>query len=252
LAREVDLVVIERINLLGWTPKSGAWVISPTWVRMVTELDLDRPWGEVERGFKKHERNIRRFMRAGYAYRISRDEKDFDFFYDRMYVPLVTSRHEMEAFVDTRAHLLSYFRRGFLLMILDREGQPVAADLDYLRGDMLFGIACGVLDGRADILEEGALSAIYYYALKWAHENRIRRCDICEVRPFVDDGVYQYKRRWGYGPVEELWNTREWLVWAPEHSPMAQEWLRDHPFLPEFARHETLHPPAVLRGPAST
>jgi hypothetical protein len=242
LAAQADLVVVERNNLLRWHPITGEWVAAPTWVRMVVELDLHKSWQENEQAFKKHERNIRRFRRAGYTYRISRDIQDFDFFYDRMYVPLVTKRHNEEAFVDSRAHLLSYFQRGFLLVIYDRDGQPVAADLDYTNGDMLFGIACGVLDGRDDILEEGALSAIYYYVLQWAHENRVQRCDICEVRPFVQDGVYQYKRRWGYQPVEELWNTREWLLWAPNRDPLVQEWIRNHPFLPEFTRTSAARP----------
>ncbi len=239
LAQEVDMVVVERNSQLSWQPGTGDWVVTPTWVRMVADLELDKTWEENERSFKKHERNIRRFKRAGYAYRISRDPKDFEFFYDRMYVPLVTKRHETAAFVDSREHLRYYFDRGFLLVVLGGDGQPVAADLDYQNGDTLFGIACGVLDGRDDILNEGALSAIYYFVLQWAHENRVPRCDICEVRPFTDDGVFQYKRRWTYKPVEELWNTREWLIWIPNCSPTAQEWMRNHPFLPEFTRSRT-------------
>jgi predicted N-acyltransferase len=203
---------------------------------MVTQVELSKDWNEVERSFKKQERNIRRLRRSEYTYRISKRVEDFEFFYTRMYVPLVRQRHADEAFIDTHKNLLKYFERGFLLQILDRDGNPVAADLDYLNGDMLFGIACGVLDGNPDILEEGALSAIYYYTLKWCHENRIPRCDICEVHPFTQDGVYQYKRRWGYQPVPELWNTREWLLWVPQLSSPAMHWIHEHPFLPEFAK----------------
>jgi hypothetical protein len=237
LAREADLVIIERNNLLNWTPTYGDWVTSPTWVRMVIELNPNDDWATVESGFKKHSKNIRRFKKSGFTYRISRSMEDFDLFYDQMYVPLVTQRHTVDAFVDSRKHLLKLFKQGFLLMILDQDGNPIAGDLDHINGDTLFGIACGVRDGDQNLLEEGALSAIYYYALQWCHENGIRRCDIAEVRPFIEDGVYQYKRRWGYQPTRELWNTREWLLWVPNHAPAATNWLNKHPFLPEFAQY---------------
>jgi hypothetical protein len=245
MARAADLVVIERNSLLSWTPGRGQWVTSPTWVRMVIDLEPGSDWSQLERGFKKHQKNIRRFQKTGYTYRISRSQADFDLFYDQMYVPLVTQRHTQEAFVDSRKHLLKLFRQGFLLLIIDKDGRPIAGDLDHLNGDTLFGVACGVLNGDPALLEEGALSAIYYYALQWCHENNIRRCDIAEVRPFVEDGVYNYKRRWGYQPARELWNTREWLLWVPNHSPAALAWLSSHPFLPEFARyHGSPTPPA--------
>jgi hypothetical protein len=247
LASQVDLVVIERNNLLRWTPAYGEWVSSPTWVRMVIELDPAEDWSQVERGFKKHQKNIRRFQKAGYTYRISRSREDFDLFYDRMHVPLVTQRHTVDAFVDTPERLLKLMDQGFLLLVLDRDGQPIAGDLDHLSGDTFFGVACGVLDGDPALLDEGALSAIYYYALQWCHENGIRRCDIAEVRPFIEDGVYQYKRRWGYQPALELWNTREWLLWVPQGSPAALQWLRNHPFLPEFARSGSAAPGGQAR-----
>jgi len=92
------------------------------------------------------------------------------------------------------------------------------------------------LDGDQAWLQTGALSALYFGSIKWCFDHHIRRCDIGEVRPFANDGLYQYKRRWGFRPIRELWNPREWLIWAPHSSETALRWLEAHPFIPEFAR----------------
>ncbi len=240
LAAEANLVVVERNSLLNWKPSTGEWVCSPIYVRMVAEMDLSKPWEEIEPQFKAQKRNIRHLKKAGFAYRISNRMEDFHFFYDCMYYPLMSKRHGEDAFVESREQMLTYFRKGELLFIDDRDGNPVAGSLNMRKGDVLFGLALGVMDAREDLMHEGALSAIYYFVLQWAYENHISRCDSCEVRPFAQDGVYTYKHRWGFRPVTELWNTREWMFWAPGPDPAAQNFVRNHPFLPEFCQTHTL------------
>lgn len=251
--KQCDLVVVEQNTLLHWRPAHGPWVSSPTWVRMVFDLDLQHPWEKVEHSFRKHERNIRRMKRCGYRYEISHDPADFDFFYEKMYVPTIHGRHASYGLVDTKQHLFSLFQQGFLLFIVDNEGNRVAADMAAIYGDVYFGVVCGVLNNDETLLENGVTSALYYYAIQWCHENKFRRCDIGEARPFEYDGLYEYKRRWGYKPVLELWNTREWVFWNPRQSAAAREWLLANPTLPKFSQYseQIMNNASVLKSPGA-
>lgn len=248
LAQQADLVIVERNTLLSWKPRTGEWLVSPTGVRMVLTMDPTRPWEGLARSFKKHERNIRRFQRAGYTYEISTDKADFDFFYERMYLPFANNRHKENPIIAPYHDLYGKFKDGFLLFILDKDGNRIAGDLDYTMGEVFYPLSCGILDGEQKYLDEGALSALYYYAIQVSHQKGYRRSDVCDTSPFINDGIYQYKRRWGYEPQRELWNAREWLFWVPDGSPAAIRWLEENPVVEEFAQRSrqpalpALHP----------
>jgi hypothetical protein len=78
------------------------------------------------------------------------------------------------------------------------------------------------------------LSAFYYHTIKYGFEQGLQRYDVGECRPFTTDGIYLHKQRWGMYPVRDLWGTREWMLWAPDQSPVAMQWLNAHPLvLPE-------------------
>lgn len=237
LSREVDLLIVERTTFLRWKPRRGEWVTSPAWVRMAQAIDFDHPWEDVERSFKKQKENIRRIKLRGYTYEISRKDEDFDFFLDRMHAPTIGQRHRNYGIIDTRAGLYRQFKQGFLMFIRDAQGKRVAASLNMRRGEVVFGVVNGFLDGNPRYLEEGAMSAIYLFMLRYCREQGIRRLDICEARPFSANGLYLYKKRWGFQPLPELWNLREWLMWVPGGSAVALDWLASNPFLPEFAEY---------------
>ena len=235
LAREVDLVVIERNSLLKWRPPFGSWVVGPTWVRMVFDFIAGQTWEQIEYSFKRHDQNIRRFKKAGYTYRISNRDEDFEYFYDRMHVPLIDARHKGYGIIGTKQELYRYFEKGHIIFALNRENQPVAGALNCMRGDVFLGLSNGVLDGDRKWMQEGALSVLYYYSIQWCLENGVRSFDVGTTRPFAYEGVYNHKRRWGFHPIQELWEFQQWLFWAPDDSPAALKWMETHPFIPEFA-----------------
>ena len=236
LAREVDLVVVERNSLLRWKPSCGSWVVGPTWVRMVFDFVPGQSWEQVQARFKKQQKNIRYFRKNGYTYSVSRQDEDFDHFYHRMHIPLIDTRHKGYGLIDGKQNLYKFFKQGFVMFALNRENQPVAGDLDSLRGDVMLAVVNGVLDGERKWMQEGALNVLYYYELQWCHEHGLRRCDIGGARPFAHNGLYTHKRRWGFQPVRGLWQVHDWLLWAPHDSPVAMQWLEAHPFIPEFAQ----------------
>lgn len=236
LAQQADLLIVERNALLKWTPDEGEWVITPHRVRMVIDFDPSESWDHIEHSLKKQSQNIKRVKRAGFDYRISHDEADFDFFYKHIYIPTLRARHGDFQVVEQKSVLMPDFEQGFLMLVNDAEGNVVGGSLCTIKGDLLIGLVLGVAYGSKTLLEKGAMSAVYYLILRYCQENNIRRCDAGPVFPFADNGAYLHKRRWGFYPSADLMWQTEWLVWAPGGSRAGLNWMAAHPFIPEFAR----------------
>jgi hypothetical protein len=234
-----DLVIIERNRLERWLPPDGEWFQSPVWVRQVFEIDPSAPWEAVEQRLRGQKRNLRLVRRHGFTARISRDEADFEQFYDRMHVPLIQSRHAEYGTVSPKAELLRLFRLGMLLQVVTPEGKAVAADLLLPHGTVLFNVAGGVLDADPQYYEQGVLSALYYFEIEWAFRNGLRLFDSGESRPLLSDGVYRHKQRWGMTAIEDWREANAWLFWLPTGSTAAQAWLANHPFDLRFVRWHT-------------
>jgi hypothetical protein len=238
MAADYDLVIYEGSSLLRgmlrWSPAGGASLVVPIWVRMALTIPPGADWEELENGMRKHKRNIQLVQRNGYTFRISHSDEDFEFFYEHMHLPMISARHPCYGKIDLKSSMRAQLRRGHLMLIDTAEGQPVVGALNLLRGKAIFGIANGTLDGDSHWHDKGAVSALYYYAIRWSYENGITHFDAGGVRPFASDGLYRYKRYWGLTPRPDLWNSREWLFWAPPHAsgqcaPVAQTWLQSHP-----------------------
>lgn len=235
-AARADLVVIERNTLLQWIPRQGQWLRTPTWVSMAMEIDPHRPWEEVKNQMHSQHSNIRMMKKWNFTYKVSHDPCDFDFFYERMYVPYIGKRYPETGFTDSKSHLRKIFERGFLAQIGLPDGEPIAAVVSMRQGELQFSVALGVLDANTDWLNTGVLSALYYFQIKHAYDDGLRRIDAGGVRPFLKDGLFQYKYRWGLRPVLDYWNPREWLIWNPNGSDAARQWAAEHPIVPDFLR----------------
>ncbi|MBE0699332.1 MAG: hypothetical protein IH586_20605, partial [Anaerolineaceae bacterium] len=93
LANEVDLVILEMNLQLHWHPKTGQFLFSPVYVNMEYRFAPGQSWESVEQGLRSQKKNIKKFRQAGLTAEISKEEKDFDHFYDRMHLPMVKQRH---------------------------------------------------------------------------------------------------------------------------------------------------------------
>jgi hypothetical protein len=236
LSGDTDLIFVNLSNKSPWLPTYGSWTRAPECIRLVFDFPPGQNWEVIEQGFRSHGKNLRKILRSGFQYRITRDRDDFDFFYRRMYRPFILKRHQETSNLWDEATFHRLARRGFLMQCLAQGGQVIAADLVEVTGDLFLGLANGVLDGDESWLEGGALSALYHYSIRWCFEHRIRRYDAGEGSLYIRDGINQYKMRWGFRPTRDLWNTLDMLAWTPGNSPVGLAWMADHPQFPEFTQ----------------
>ncbi|MBE0699483.1 MAG: hypothetical protein IH586_21380 [Anaerolineaceae bacterium] len=138
---------------------------------------------------------------------------------------MMKERHPGYGIIHQIEGMRTDFQYGLLMFIREPGGQAVAGGLFKIQSGYAILLANGILDGNMEWYEKGANSALYYYSLQWFHQNGFKIYDAGNCRPFVTDGLYEYKRRWGLSPVRDLWSPREWLFWLPDSASAAMEWL---------------------------
>jgi hypothetical protein len=203
---------------------------SPAWVRQV--LDITGEWADVKKRLRRMQRVIvnRLDTRDPYELVPAAGETELEHFYHRMYVPHCRRHFQDAAQLDSFEFMRTQFRAGFL-MLLKEDGVAIAGGLCSVRGDTMYYNRVGVLDGADEHLAKGAQGALYYHLIRLARERGLRRFDLIDSRPFLNDGVYRHKRGWGASVAVDP-EQDAWLYFFNLGSPgAALAALRDEPMV---------------------
>lgn len=223
-----DLIVIEATrSLINRLPGHNALVL-PRVVDQVVDTCGD--WQGVQARFHKNLRHddIRRIRKYGYMHDISHCQEDLTQFYHGMYRPTMLARHTEMALLTPLDEACQYFRHGCLLRIT-RNGEWVAGAVCYPRRGELIGELLGVKNADEQLIREGAMSAVIYAALQWAHAEGFKAVNLLGNIPFMNSGSFQYKRRWGARvAIPTSFHTRLWIKLG-RATPAVMRFLIDRP-----------------------
>lgn len=187
---------------------------------------------EVRKQFRYNKRRFYNKMDKNptFSYRISKDLKDFDLFYNEMHVPYIQKRFEELADLDSYERMKDFFLKGFL-MLIEEGNETVAGVLCAIENDVLVFRRTGILNGDEEYVKRGASSAQYYFILKFALEHGIPKVDLMRSRPFFHDGVYNTKRKWG-AEIYPDDQTRLWVYFfIPEYSRKVAKFFEINPLI---------------------
>jgi len=190
--RQHEKVMIAINPRLVWLLSGG--ILTFPWIRQ--SLDLTTRAEEVL-GTKWI---LREKKKAGkFEPLFSTDQKDLDLFYDGMYVAYIKKRFAGAVFIK-KVFFEKSLGTSSELCMLKKDDLLVAGALFEFTGDRYVLLTLGVTDEA--LVKEGATSALYYYGICRARERGARYFDFGLSRPFIFDGVLNYKRRWG-GELEK-------------------------------------------------
>jgi len=199
------IVLVEINRLLDFLLPAGGLSVD-SWVQQETDLESEcyrkRRRG-IERGWGQKVRT------RGYRYTLSRDDGDLGVFYREYYLPHVTRRHAEIATPRPMSSLKRALRAGFLLQVW--EGERWVAGLVADRADQhrVSLLAAGLHPSLWGRMQDGALSAAYYFLFQWAEANGIRAVNFCGSRPNEMDGVFHHKKLWAAEPRHDPWHHTE-------------------------------------------
>ncbi len=200
--RSAEKAVAADISLLGCAarrvPAPGPrTLVLPFRVRlqMPVEPDLDATLARIAGDERRQFRKLRRGR--DWSLEIGGEVDDLRFFYERIHLPTMASRHGAAArSADWPTARWSLFRRGVLLFVTE-SGKRVAGALCRIDdgGATLRMRLLGVLDGDASHYRSGAMKAVYYLTVEWAVRHGVRLLDFAGQDPFPAQGIFQFKRR---------------------------------------------------------
>lgn len=195
LAPEADLLFWYVRPALAGLAREGALARLPAWIPV--HLDLKSPEC-LARGKEKLTRSGNALRKAGFTLDVTRDEGDFAEFYERSFLPYVRSRHGENAVVQTREETMAgRARAGWELLALRRDGVIAAGATVEFSGERARFWQMGVRDGSAELLAEGVSDFVYHHMLTACRERGVAVLNLGSCRPFAQDGVLEYKRRFG-------------------------------------------------------
>jgi hypothetical protein len=193
--RSVDLCVAVSHEKLPARIHDVETFASFEYVRQL--LDISGGSSDVKHHKHKKPKEAERLIRKhGLSYRVTREQADFDEFFERMYEVQKSTKFGAVAFIKSREIVLDLFRRGFLILVL-KDGKPIAGGVNCVVGDCMECRESGVLDADESYEKMGAQLALYYFGIQYARELGLRSVDLRSSRPFLNDGIFCHKHLWG-------------------------------------------------------
>ena len=193
-----DLMVVEVHRWLAASFRKAGWLIVPHSVRWYGDVESVPP----AQPSKSLRANLAKVRKHQFTLSQGASPADWEEFYTTMVQPQARARHGESAWIASRPFLERIAERGTLHLISEN-GVRVAGACTVAHGDTLWFPLLGVKQGDPQLLQRGASVATLALPLEWARANGYRRLDLGRTGPFVNDGLQEYKRKWGFAPVPD-------------------------------------------------
>jgi len=209
LGRSVDLTIarVDRLSARVFFRKNGLVVPESveSWLGVPDDL------GALVRANRSVKEDMRILRRDGLTSEVSHDQHDWHVFYHTMYLPLMATRHGQHAVIRSAHELRRAFRRGGIVWVR-RGSERIAGGLFEHRRGVLRWVALGTRGGDVTLMKQGALAALYYFEIKYAHDRGCGGINFGGTPPILNDGLLVYKKKWGIGLVESSFTPYEFVI----------------------------------------
>jgi hypothetical protein len=189
---DLSVVAISK-NELTRGPDFRGFVL-PVWLRGDMDLSLVNL---KNRGLMS---DLSRIRRHNFSYDVGGGRDIIIKFYEDMYAPFVKIQYGEECCPTSLTDFLKDIDHKKLLMVR-KDGEWVAGELWDFRGNHVILMELGVRPDRPDLVKAGVIQAIYYFRYQYFKDKPDLRIDLMGARPFYDDGLIYFKKRWGYRPT---------------------------------------------------
>ena len=206
---QADMVFIDTELLLSRMLDRCRYLAIPQWVPQ--KLMLANRWEDVINSFsRKLRKEIRRILKQGYQFCTAHTENQFNYFYHSMYFPYTQTRFGNAAVIYSKDDIKRILQNGEIIFV-SRNGRLLLGSLVKYEQDRLLIICAVSANDFPTAMFKGASEATDYFAILSAFEKGCRVVDFLGSRPFLDDGAFRYKRKWGtqidkfYRPIADIY-----------------------------------------------
>ena len=193
---QADLILAETNMLRAHTQffPIDSFIILPKLVCFTLDLSdtLETIFSKLNR---RRRRSIRTIKKFGYSYEITHDQAKFNMFYHKMYYPHIIKRYRELATPESFVYLKQLFKHGGLLLV-KRNNRYLSGILYCLQGETVWTPSMGISQENDKYNKRTASDALLYFLILWSKERGYKRLDYGNCKPFLNDGVFRYKREW--------------------------------------------------------
>jgi hypothetical protein len=189
-----DILLLEANRLRAENFRQAGYFTVPEWVEFGRQVVAD-PSLRYHGASKSLKSDLNKIRSSPFTVAISKERRDFDTFYENMYLPHVRQRYGDGAIIKGKRILEKDFRSGFLFLLGDGR-RHIAGALVREEGDVITETTLGVLAGADEVLRMGVSGAIDYHLLDWAAACNKTYMNVGHTRPFPHDGVFRNKKKW--------------------------------------------------------
>jgi hypothetical protein len=192
----VDLIFADVEMLFCKILPRREFIQIPQWVLQIFEIP--DTWEAVLGSFRRSAgKELKRFLKRNFTYKIIRSNENFKSFYHRMYLPYIKERFGSLAIIDSERKFFRTCRGGGELLVLSRDDRVLLYVLLRDLSGRLVSEFVGVSDKVQPEMLQGAFDVSDYFTILYGYEQSCHTVDFGPSRSFLNDGVFRYKRKWG-------------------------------------------------------
>jgi hypothetical protein len=231
-----DLSIIEGLNLHRWFYKKQTDFFIPLWLK----AQVDIPLVVSNRSTKD---DVRRIRKNNLAYHKATTQNDYDTFYQKMYLPTMSNRHDDRTIAMDYHSMMNQFENyGAELLLFTMEDKDISGTIIRHDGALPTLWSTGILNGSDRYWKTGIASASYFFCSKHLSNQGFKRLDMGLSRAFLNDGVLQFKKKWN--AKFAIAGKRGFILKINTYSEAVKQFLKHHPFA--FTEDNKLHGAAIL------
>lgn len=223
-----SLIIIEIFcPLYGLFRKRSDFIV-PVWISATVDISGPNPGFLKNKGLKN---DIRRINKNKLHFQTSNDESEFDNFYFKMYKPYIERVYNDMAVISEHSYLKNGFQNKGTLGFIKKDNETIGGCLLLCEGKKGIIWRLGIKDGNMDYIKEGAMQALFYFALGWFGKRGYNKVDFGSCRPFLNDGVFRYKKKWSSAFSYKKWAEKVFLIRPLDNTRSLREFLINNPFV---------------------
>jgi hypothetical protein len=224
MSRDVDLTMacVDTLSARLFFPSDCLRIPDAVDIGLKIPEEIETLW----RSNHSLKEDIRLVRSRGMQMALSQTDADFDLFYRTMYLPFIAGRHGEMARPKDENWLRASYLRGKIIWVMRGEEKLAGVVIEIAHGALhLWTLA--TRDGDPGLMKQGALAAIYLYAIRHARDEGCSYVDFGSCRAFLADGILRYKRKWGMEMRPRLDNQNLLLIRWPEWNDAVSGFLAD-------------------------
>ncbi len=224
IGQDCSLMIVQGHNphrkLLG----SNNYFYIPNWLFGEVDIPSD-PTVTKDSSLKS---DLRRIRKNSLQFEVTQDEQHFDDFYHNMYVPYIERAHSKSAYINSYDYMRAEFQNCELLVVTKEEKRIAGLLITYEKAEPRLW-SLGIRDANPEYLKVGAVGALFYFSMCYLNEKGFEKVNFGQSRAFLNDGVFQYKKKWSQRIVG---TSRDgFALKVLSYTDAAKTFLKENPFI---------------------